>query len=247
MIESGPLCERLDWDSRFFGVSIAKAIPTQVDAETCRAILDWCRIEKIDCLYFLADDDPKPLGVLEDAAFVRVDERITIELQPIPPAPAPPADTRPAREDDIFTLREIAGRAHYDSRFYNDARFDRALCDELYRVWIEKSCRGWADHVVVVEREGRAIGYLTVHLRQPESAMIGLVGVDSAFRRQGIGQRLMAGALAWISTQPVTRVWSATQGRNAASQGFFQKAGFRPTGRAIWHHRWFSASTGGPS
>jgi GNAT superfamily N-acetyltransferase len=247
MIETESLCERLDWDSGFFGVSIAKAIPTRVDVETCRAILDWCRVEKIDCLYFLADDDPEARQVLENAGFVRVDERVTIELQPIPPALAPPTDTRRARDSDIAALREIAGRAHSDSRFYNDSRFDRARCDELYRVWIEKSCRGWADHVVVVERGGAAIGYLTVHLRQSESAMIGLVGVDSAYRRQGIGQRLMAGALAWLSNQPVTRVWSATQGRNAASQGFFQKAGFRPTGRAIWYHRWFSPSIGGQS
>ena len=33
----------------------------------------------------------------------------------------------------------------------------------------------------------------------------------------------MDGALAWISGQSVTRVWTATQGRNTASQGFFQK------------------------
>jgi len=247
MSEIGALCERLDWDSTFFGVSIARAVPTRVDTTTCREILDWCHTEKIDCLYFLADDAPGVRQVLEDAAFLRVDERVTIELQPIPPAPAPPADTRPARESDIATLREIAGGAHYDSRFYNDGHFDRERCDELYRVWIERSCRGWADHVVVVERAGQAIGYLTVHLRQPESAMIGLVGVDSACRRQGIGQRLVAGALAWLSDQSVTRVWSATQGRNAASQGFFQKAGFRPTGRAIWYHRWFFPSIGGPS
>src|SRR5262245_9954761 len=112
MSETGSLCERLDWDSRFFGVSIAKAVPTRVDTDTCLAVLDWCRAEKIDCLYFLAADDPEARQVLEGAAFVRVDERVTIELQPMPPAPALPADTRRARDSDIAALREIAGRAH---------------------------------------------------------------------------------------------------------------------------------------
>ena len=101
--------------------------------------------------------------------------------------------------------------------------------------------------LIVAEHDGTPIGYVTVQLREPKSAMIGLVGVDAAWRRQGIGQRLMAGALAWISTQPVTRVWSATQGRNMASQRLFQKAGFRATSRAIWYHRWFSPSTGAES
>lgn len=246
MSQTGTLCERLEWDSKFFGLSIARAIPTRVDAATRDAILDWCRAERIDCLYFLSDEDAD-IRLLEDAAFARVDERVTLALQPIPSGVIPPPGTRPARVSDIATLQEIAGRAHHDSRFYNDGRFDRERCDELYRIWIEKSCLGWADHVVVVEHGGDAIGYLTVHLREPESAMIGLVGVKQACRRQGVGQRLMAGALAWIATQSVTRVWSATQGRNAASRGFFQKAGFRQTDRAFWYHRWFSPSTGGTS
>ncbi len=245
MIQTGTLCVRLEWDSGFFGMSIARATPTRVDAETCGAMLDWCRAERIDCLYLLADENPDSMRALEDASFSRVDDRVTLELQPIPPVPAPPADTRPARASDITVLREIAALAHHDSRFYRDGHFDRTRCDELYRVWIEKSCRGWADHVVVVERNGNAIGYLTVHLRDANSASIGLVGVDRAHRGQGIGTRLMGGALTWISGQPVARVWTATQGRNAASQGFFRSAGFQQIGHAIWYHRWFTSPTGG--
>ena len=223
MSQGATLCERLDWDSRFFGVSIARAVPSRVDLLTRDAILDWCRAEGVDCLYFLADEDADTMRVLEDAAFSRVDDRMTLELQPIPPASSPHADTRAACQSDIAALRNIAAVSHHDSRFYNDRHFDRGRCDELYRVWIERSCQGWADHVVVVERDGNAVGYLTVHLREPHAASIGLVG------------------------QSVRRVRTATQGRNVASQGFFQKAGFRPIGRAIWYHRWFSPSTGAAS
>jgi dTDP-4-amino-4,6-dideoxy-D-galactose acyltransferase len=240
MTQKGTLCERLDWDSQFFGISIARALPTRVDAKTCAAMLDWCHMEGIDCLYLLADEDREVMRVLEDAAFSRVDDRITLELTPIPSVAAPSADTRAADKSDIPALREIAARAHHDSRFYHDAHFDRQQCDELYRVWIERSCEGWADHVVVVERDGKAVGYLTVHVREPNSASVGLVAVDPAYRRQGVGARLMDGALAWISGQSVSRVWTATQGRNTASQGYFQSAGFRPVNHAVWYHRWFS-------
>ena len=242
MRQVATLCERLDWDSRFFGVSIARAVPSRVDLLTRDAILDWCRAEGIDCLYLLADEDADTMRVLEDAMFLRVDDRVTLELQPIPTASSPHADTRAARQSDIAALRNIAAFSHLDSRFYNDWHFDRGRCDELYRVWLERSCQGWADHVVVVERDANAVGYLTVHLSEPHAASIGLVGVDPAYRRQGIGAHLMDGALAWISGQSVRRVRAATQGRNVASHGFFLKAGFRPTGRAIWYHRWFSPS-----
>ena len=97
--------------------------------------------------------------------------------------------------------------------------------------------------MVVVEKEGIAIGYLTVHLRDPEVAVLGLMGVDPTFRRQGIGGQLLDGALAWASSRSAKRASLATQGRNSASQGFFQNAGFRPMSRAVWYHRWFAPTS----
>jgi ribosomal-protein-alanine N-acetyltransferase len=244
MSKAPPLCERLEWDSTFFGVSIARAVPTCVDATTCRALLDWCHSHRIDCLYVLANDQNRESRrVLEDAGFISVDDRVTLTLEPVPTDTRPSLDTRAALPDDVPALREIAAVSHHDSRFYNDSHFDRARCDELYRLWIEKSCAGWADHVVVVEREGVAIGYLTVHLHDPETATIGLLGVSPAFRRQGVGGRLLKGALAWVSGRAAKRVSVVTQGRNTASQAFYQNAGFRPTGRAVWYHRWFLSET----
>lgn len=242
MSETEPLCETLDWDSRFFGVSIARALPARVTAERCRAMLDWCRTEGVDCLYLLADDDPDTDRLLQSASFKRVDERVTLERELTSESSSFAADTRPSRLDDIPALRAIAAVSHRDSRFYNDGSFDRERCDEFYRVWIENSCRGWADHVVVAERNGTAVGYLTVHLRGPGASSIGLVGVDRALQRHGIGSHLLAGALAWVSDRSVTRMSVATQGRNSASQGFFQNAGFRRVSASVWYHRWFGPS-----
>ena len=63
MSQGATLCERLDWDSRFFGISIARAVPSRVDLLTRDAILDWCRVAGIDCLYFLADEDADTMRV----------------------------------------------------------------------------------------------------------------------------------------------------------------------------------------
>ena len=46
-------CEHLEWDSRHFGLRIARVRPTAL-ADDAPAIIDWRRQEAIDCLgYFL--------------------------------------------------------------------------------------------------------------------------------------------------------------------------------------------------
>jgi len=235
-----PPCDALDWDSRFFGRAIARARASRLDEASCRDVLTWCREHRTECLYVLADeDDPLTLRVLDDAGFRQVDRRVTLERTLGPDIGPAPGDTRAAREEDVPALRAIAGVSHRDGRFHADGRFDRERCDEFYRVWIENSIRGWADHVVAAVRDGRAIGYLTVHQRSADTGSLGLLGVEPEFRRHGIGRLLLQGALAWLASRSVTRVWLATQGRNSASQGFFTNAGFRVTHASLWYHRWF--------
>jgi N-acetylglutamate synthase-like GNAT family acetyltransferase len=236
----GPPCDVLDWDSQFFGHAIARARASRLDDAACREMLDWCRAHGTECLYVLADEDhPGTLRLLDAAGFRQVDRRVTLERTLDPDVGPAPAGTRAAREEDIPALRAIAAVSHRNGRFHVDGRFDSERCDEFYRVWIENSCHGWADHVVVAEREGRAVGYLTAHLKGPDTGSLGLMGVDTAIRRHGLGGQLLQGALAWLAGRSITRVWLATQGRNDASQGFFTSAGFRPTHAALWYHRWF--------
>jgi dTDP-4-amino-4,6-dideoxy-D-galactose acyltransferase len=242
MTETEAPCELLEWDSAFFGVSIARARSRRVDAGSTRALLDWCRIRRIDCLYFLAaGGDFETDRLLRDNEFRAVDERVT--LQRLVEAPAAAAAVRFATSADVPTLREIAAVSHRDSRFYADDRFDRRRCDDLYRTWIERSCDGWADAVLVADRDGEAAGYLTLHLRSPREASIGLLAVSPRHQRQGVGSVLVAGALEWASRRSVERLSVVTQGRNEASLAFYRDAGFDVTERATWYHRWFRDET----
>jgi len=244
---SVPPCDPLDWDSRFFGHSIARARATRLDEAACRGMLDWCREHGTECLYFLADeDDAVTLRLLEAAAFRQVDRRVTLERALGPDESPAPADTRPAREQDLPALRAMAGVSHRNGRFHADGHFDLERCDELYRTWIEKSCRGWADHVVVAERERAPVGYLTIHVEAPDTGSIGLVGVAPSLRRHGIGRRLLQGAFAWLAGRSATRVRVVTQGHNSASLRLYESTGFRVTHAALWYHRWFQTSTGAP-
>jgi dTDP-4-amino-4,6-dideoxy-D-galactose acyltransferase len=239
MNEMDAPCEVLDWDSAFFGMSIARARLDRLDVESCRTMLEWCRARGVDCLYLLAaSDDDATRRLLCEAAFRAVDERVTLEQQ-VPEGVITSSGVRLARAGDVPALRDIAAVSHRDSRFYADDRFDRHRCDELYRTWIENSCRGWADAVMVAERDHAPAGYLTIHVRTSDSAAIGLLAVASSWQRQGVARQLVQSALRWLGDRSIATVSVVTQGRNAASLAFYRRMGFHVSTTATWYHRWW--------
>jgi ribosomal protein S18 acetylase RimI-like enzyme len=67
---------------------------------------------------------------------------------------------------------------------------------------------------------------------------IGLFAVAEAERGRGHGSRLLDAALAWFATYDLERVNVVTQGRNAAAQRIYQRAGFLTVDTRHWYHFW---------
>ncbi len=230
----------LEWDSTFFARRIASVANASLAPGEVVGVVDWCRAERIECLYVLTDADDVPaMQALEDAGGRIVDVRMTFDRKLDADAGARPTSVRRSTPADIPALRAIAGQSHANSRFYADAHFPRARCDELYATWVEKSCRGWADQVFVAEHEGRPAGYLSCHVRDGERGEIGIVGVAADAQGHGLGRDLVASALRWLGEQGVPRVTVVTQGRNLVAQRLYESMGFRTAAVQCWHHLWF--------
>lgn len=170
-----------------------------------------------------------------------MDIRLTLRVAPgnLPQSKVPTGtELRPCRESDIEALSTIAAGAHHDTRFYVDGRFGRNRCDALYQLWIAKSCRGWADHVVVAERAGESVGYVTCH-KSPDAGRIGLVGVAQEARGLGIGHAMIGEALRWMSSEGIDEVSVATQARNTPGLSLYQKSGFAVRSIECGFHKWF--------
>lgn len=238
--QSEAFCSYLEWDSNFFGCRIARLECERLDRATLNEALVWCRNNRIDCLYFLADaDHAATMRLAESDGFQLTDVRVTFERAIGEGDAAPSSDgIRRAREEDLTSLRAIARAAHHDSRFYFDEHFDRRKCDLLYEAWIENSFHGFAQAVLVAEIEGRAAGYLTCHLKGAES-QIGLVGIDSEYQGKGLGWKLIQHFLSWSREKGATRAVVVTQGRNLAAQRFYQRNRFISSGLQLWYHLWF--------
>jgi ribosomal protein S18 acetylase RimI-like enzyme len=249
-------CVPRPWDSAFFGVSIAQIDTNRSTPQELARAVDDARDAAIDCLYFLADaGDAETVRGAEANGFALVDIRLTLEC-PIATGgtglpddvEATPGDTirpseqgaaiRTARPHDLAALMALARANHRNTRFYHDTHFDRARCDELYAVWIERSVTGeLADVVWLVESGGAPRGYLTLRAGSG-TATIGLVAVDAEYRGRGYGDRLLQAAARWATRQGLRQISVVTQGRSAAAVRFYERAGFTTSLVQLWYHRW---------
>jgi dTDP-4-amino-4,6-dideoxy-D-galactose acyltransferase len=240
-------CRFLDWDSRFFGRRIGKVTVTRLERRTMDEIVAWRARYAIDCLYLLADPaDPTTVRLAERQRFRLVDLRVTLARNVDRPPDSPdggPAVIRPFRPDDVPALRAIARISHRDSRFYHDGTFSPSQCGALYETWIENSCHGYADHVLVADVQDRAVGYVSCHLRDAALGQIGLFAVASEAQGKRVGQSLAIGALRWFAGQRRREVSVVTQGRNAAAQRLYQRCGFLTSAVELWYHGWSTAGT----
>ena len=238
-------CRYLSWDSEHFGVRIGRVNATRLTVALLVDIDQWASSHSIDCLYFLAEPHPATMQLAAGVGFRFVDARTTLEAQlPRLGCAEETKSIRPATLDDIPDLRRIAGESHRDSRFYVDGNFPPAACDEMYRIWIERSCREpeFAGAVFVAEREHCPVGYISCRVAA-EVGDIGLVAVDGKCRDLGLGARLVYQALFWFGAQGARRVTVVTQGSNVPAQRLYQKSGFLVSSVQLWHHRWFRRET----
>jgi dTDP-4-amino-4,6-dideoxy-D-galactose acyltransferase len=239
------LCKFLDWDSDFFGLRIGRVVKNRLQPGTIEQINRWAEIQRIDCLYFLADiDDIKTIRLAERNAFCLVDIRVTleriIEKNKFIQTKATTGSIRQATLDDLAALKAIARVSYHDTRFHKDTRFPVARADSLYEIWIEKSCQGFADAVFVAEIDHLPVGYLSCHLSGDGKGNIGLVGVSQNSQGKSIGRLLTDKAMNWFVENNVRQVSVVTQGRNFKAQRLYQRCGFLTKSMQFWYHRWFT-------
>jgi GNAT superfamily N-acetyltransferase len=241
-----PPCDRLAWDSQFWGFGIAQVMVERLTISQVEDVVAWSRQHNVRCVYFLAQaHDLESVSAAEACGFRCVDVRITFErtglvTQDPPECISDPSVTiRAFEEGDLERLQMIARESYRDTRFYYDQHFPRPLCDQLYETWITKSCSGGADAVLVAQCEEHASGYVTCHVDTTRGhGRIGLVGISEETRGRGIGLALMHRTNLWFARHGIDAVSVATQGRNLAARRLYQRAGYLTKSTALWLHWW---------
>lgn len=236
------LCERLAWDSEFFGFPIARVHGDRLTAAGLAEVDSWVSSEGIRCVYLLlAADAVDSVADAQVTGYRFVDTRATLAVHTAAGISSPAEDSsiRPGVTEDIPALRQIAKSSHGGTRFYADTHFDRRSCDLLYQTWIQKSVQGQADAVWVALDGHKAVGYITCVLDAGNAGSIGLLAVSEAHRHGGTGQRLVKRALDWFGAAGVAEVSVVTQGGNRAGLSAYQKCGFSVRRLEYWFHKWY--------
>lgn len=237
------LCEHLHWDSEFFGRRIARVTAPELTAETASEVVAAARADGVECLYFLASaDHPPSLLAAQSVGFRLVDVRVTLERGLEGVDAGLPEGVASFASEDVAPITAIARTSHRDSRFYADPGFEDERCDDLYQTWIENSCNGFAEDVLVVHGKGGASGYISCHLNDDGSGQIGLIAVGEVARGRGQGGLLVRGSLGWFRERGCDRAVVVTQGRNVGALRLYERAGFLTRSVEIWCHLWPGAA-----
>jgi ribosomal-protein-alanine N-acetyltransferase len=89
---------------------------------------------------------------------------------------------------------------------------------------------------LIAEEEGWARGFILCRLAADEGEVLSLA-VPPPARRQGIGRRLLAGALAWARAWRVTTLFLEVAEDNPAARALYRAAGFTVVGHRPGYYR----------
>ncbi len=229
MPSSEPPAELLPWDTEFWGVRIGR-----VSGPPGQAVDDWARANEVACLYLRTSDEPAAVSAAEDAGFRLVEPRLIMTYRAGTAGARADVPVREGGPEDLPALRELAQRTPYVSRFAFDPRFAPRAA-EYFSVWIER-----ADSILVAERGGRVLGYITCRL--PDSGVdswFGIVAVDDRARERGVGTALLGAGSDWLLSRGMETVSVAIAARNIATLRYVERFGFMASGFELWFHKWY--------
>jgi dTDP-4-amino-4,6-dideoxy-D-galactose acyltransferase len=238
VFEVSPL-KHLEWDSQHFSKRIGQYVSANPDLAEVEEGLRVAREQDYDCVYLLlpAEGACSAFGAAE-LGFNRVGERIEYRLEMKAGGGWQSSGVRRHKPEDVAVFEEIAARSHHDSRFYRDEKLRGPLADELYRIWIRRSCQGWAAAVFAAEDDSGVTGYCTCHLDESGEGRIGLIAVAERARGKGIGMSLVQGAMKFFASEQVRVVSVVTQGANDSARRLYERIGFELASTSTWLHYW---------
>lgn len=232
-------------DEERFGVRTAKVSALSVNQ--LPAVIEFCQTNQVKFLIArCAATELQAAQAMEHQGFSLMDTLVyysrDLKNAPIPPL----SDTitvRPVIEHEAGQVSAIAAKAFrgYGGHYHADARLEPEQCDAVYESWAYRSCvsREVAHEVLIAEREGEMVGFVTLRKQSAEAGEVPLYGVDPSLQGYGIGRGLIIGALRWCESQGLPAISISTQITNLSSQKVWIRLGFEPAQAEYTFHKWF--------
>lgn len=244
-------CEKLSWDTRHFGIEMAKIRYLIVNAdysntfEVKSALLSYLLMKCSKKFHHLSirvhTEDVSSIHSLENAGFRLMDTTVTysfdfrkdqiVRLEN-------ECYVRKFRKNEIDKLANIATECYEEGRvatdrFHADPSLPSEKSDDLYVKWIVNSCKGLADTVLVAEVDGVPVGFITCKVYRQLSEKLGvrlgtmvISGVSPSCRGRGAYTSMFNTGLRWLAER-VNIVEVGTQISNYVVQKVWNRLGFK--------------------
>ena len=232
-----PLFEPLEWDSRHFGISVARLTspPGRLQAGLASAARAGIRLAYWNC----APEEAFSNEAAVKAGGIKVDSKCVYERQPPRSgrhrSGLEDDDRRIGDRDALVALALQSGEL---SRFRLDPLIPAGAWRRLYETWIIRSLNHEIANAVLIESaQDRPVAMITLAC-DGAAGEIGLFAVDASQRGKGVGHRLLERALAWFGNAGCERVRVSTQGANTGARRVYERAGFVLTEQTNVYHFW---------
>ncbi|MCW3127533.1 MAG: putative acetyltransferase [Bacteroidetes bacterium] len=239
------LVKKLQWDTEFWGYGVgnikSKTLTENIYYKSEKA----ARESGINVLEYLCScDDRESLRTAEDLGFHLSDIRLTFDMKAVKIKidPLPEGLTYGlAEERHIPELIDISKDLYRESRYYFDGGFDKKRVSDFYNIWVGNAVKGTFDHLCYCIFDGdRPVGFATFRHYGPQTGYIGLAGFTNVNKGQGLGKKLFSHLINESVDKGMTKMVTATQGRNYTAQRLFQSIGFKTCLAELWYHKWLS-------
>ncbi|MFC1673822.1 GNAT family N-acetyltransferase [Pseudomonadota bacterium] len=230
----------LEFESGVFGAPVGRVVPANDGAELAQLKSAWLETSQWLVSARIAVEDQAAEADLRGAGFTAIESLVTLHRALAGATPTPDG-VRLVREADVESCLDIARTAFVHDRFHADPRVPDRSADLLKEVWVRNSLEGRADAVLVAQVEGAVAGFVTCMVTDAAAA-IDLIAVAPGHQGQGIGKRLVRGALAhYAGDKALMRV--GTQDTNDRSLALYESQDFTRAYAQMTFH-WINEEAG---
>lgn len=232
---------KLEWDTNFFGYSIARFEPNQgINESEFADQIEICKRQGIQLIYCFCNDESQER--IADQFGQLVDKKVTFYKRFNLDSPFLQSEMVEEYMSDEPTekLYDLAIQSGVYSRFNVDSKLPREKFEELYRIWIKNSTNKTKAFKVYVAKQGEQIVGMITLGQKGDRADIGLLAVDSNYRGKGIGRALMNAAEKEFIAKDFKDGQVVTQKNNTPACGLYESCGYTAEKIESIYHIWLN-------
>jgi len=221
--------EKLEWDSQFFGLNIARA---SVDDEmVSKSDFDF---SGTDLIYLFSKTKQM---TLENEGVLLADEKVTYAKKINGNEINVYQNSVSYSSDVTDSLLSIGIASGWTSRFNLDTRLQPKF-KELYKLWVINSInRTIADEVLLVKELNEFVGMVTLK-KNNNIGKIGIIAVEEKSRGKNIGKKLLKDAEIWYTNNNISEAEVVTQKLNTGACHFYESNGYVVKSIEYVYHLW---------